>query len=73
MTTVTLRKAFTIADRWLDNIIKTLQHDGRIGLKRIELELLLEDNRAEIRQRLFHLLVDRVHLDHADVVDGVDP
>jgi hypothetical protein len=84
MTTVTLRdelesfacdgrEAFTIADRWLGSIIKTLQRDTHINLKRIELELLLEENHAEIRQQLFRLLVDRVHLDQVDVVDGEAP
>jgi hypothetical protein len=51
----------------------TLQRDPRIKLTRFELEFLLADDPALIEQQLFSLLVDRVHLDHADVVDGAEP
>jgi hypothetical protein len=34
---------------------------------------LLADDPALIEQQLFSLLVDRVHLDHANVVDGAEP
>jgi hypothetical protein len=67
------REAFTLADRWLSCVIRTLQRDPRIELTRFELELLLADDRVVIEQQLFSLLVDRVHLDRADVVDGVEP
>jgi hypothetical protein len=65
-------EAFAQTDPWIDDIIKTLSRDPRIKLNRFELDLLLEDHRIEIREQLFRLLVDRVHLDHADVVDGVE-
>lgn len=65
------REASAIAERWLGNIIETLQRDPRVNLTRSELELRLADDHALIEQRLFHLLVDRVHLDDVDVVDGV--
>jgi hypothetical protein len=65
------REAFTLADRWLAGIIRTLQRDPRIDLTRFEFELLLADDRGAIQQQLFSLLVDRVHLDHVDVVEGV--
>jgi hypothetical protein len=66
------REASTLADRWLSGVIRTLQRDPRIELTRFELELLLADDRVVIEQQLFSLLVDRVHLDHADTVDGVE-
>lgn len=56
------REAFTLADRWLAGIIRTLQRDPRIGLTRFELELLFADDRGVIEQQLFSLLVDRVSL-----------
>jgi hypothetical protein len=64
-------EASYLAERWLAGIIKTLRREPRIKLTRFELELLLADDRALIERHLFNLLVDRVHLDHADVVDGV--
>jgi hypothetical protein len=66
-------EAFALTDRWIDAIIATLQRDPRIKLNRFELDLLLEDNRIAIREQLYRLVVNRVHLDHVDVVDGVEP
>jgi hypothetical protein len=66
------REASELADNWLSNIITTLKRDPRIKMNRFELELLLADEHGLIEQQLFHLLVDRVHLDHADIVDGVE-
>jgi hypothetical protein len=66
-------EASAVAERWLDHIIGMLLRDPRINLTRFELELLLADDHALIERQLFHLLVDRVHLDHADIVDGETP
>lgn len=66
-------EAYRLVDRWIAGIVKTLQRDTRIKLNRFELELLLADDRALIERQLFLLLVDRVHLDHVDIVDGVGP
>jgi hypothetical protein len=65
-------EAFALADRWLGRVISTLLRDPRIKLTRFELELLLADDHETIERQLFGLLVDRVHLDHVDVVDGVE-
>jgi hypothetical protein len=67
------REASALAERWVARIINTLQRDPRVNLTRFELELLLADEHALIERQLFHLLVDRVHLDYADIVDGVEP
>jgi hypothetical protein len=63
-------EAYALTDRWIDGIIKTLRHDPRIGLDLFALDLLLEDHRIAIREQLFRMLVNRVHLDCADIVDG---
>ena len=64
------REAFALADLWMTRVIRTLQRDPRIDLTRFDLELLLANDLALIGEQLFYLLVDRVHLDHADIVDG---
>jgi hypothetical protein len=66
------REASALTDGWVTRIINTLQRDPRIDLNRFELELLLADHHSQIERQLFHLLVDRVHLDDIDTVDGVE-
>jgi hypothetical protein len=66
-------EAYPIAKAWFIGIIRALQHDPRIkNICTFELELLLADQKTLVENELFSLIHDRVHLDHVDVVDGVN-
>jgi hypothetical protein len=67
-------KPLTSLKRLLDAAVVALRRDQRFaGIPLREFELLLADVSKEFERRLFNQLVDRVHLDHVDVVDGVAP
>jgi hypothetical protein len=67
------REASAITERWFGSIIKTLLRDPRVNLTLFELELRLADDHVLIERQLFRLLIDRVHLDHVDFIDGIEP
>jgi hypothetical protein len=65
------RKAFRITASMFDAIIIALLRDQRLaGITATDLDLLLADIRNDAERCLFDELVDRVHLDDVDVVDG---
>jgi hypothetical protein len=68
------REAAHIVEELFDAIVVALRRDRRFaGIPLREFELLLADVYAEAERRLFNELRDRVHLDHVDVVDGIEP
>jgi hypothetical protein len=68
------REARRLVEEIVDAIVVALRRDPRFtGIALAEFELLLADVRQEFERRLFNQLVDRVHLDAIDIVDGVEP
>jgi hypothetical protein len=65
------REAFHLVEIWFAIIGAALRRDPRFAVMcPSEMELLLADARADIEQRLFDELKDRVHLDDVDYVNG---
>jgi hypothetical protein len=65
------REAFAIVESLFAEIIASLRRDRRFAATPAsELELLLADIRADVEQRLFNELRDRVHLDDVDKVNA---
>jgi hypothetical protein len=60
------RDALEIAETTVLGIIKTLMRDARFAnITRVELELLLVNERRRLEDRLFEEMRDRIHLDDA--------
>jgi hypothetical protein len=68
------REASHFVEELFDAIVVALRRDRRFaGIRLQDFDLLFADTRADAERRLFNMLVDRVHLDDVDYVDGVEP
>jgi hypothetical protein len=68
------REASHIVEELFDAIVVALRRDPRFtGIPLREFELLFADVHTDAERRLFNELRDRVHLDHVDIVDGIEP